>query len=947
MWRGAAALAGEARRGNLVAVLCLLACAITALAPAARAQAVVASPTVGKGPRAVAVNPVTNQVYVANYPSGTVSVIDGATNAVTTVTVGSQPGAVAVNPVTDKVYVANANGGTVSVIDGATNTVATVTVGTNPIAVAVNPVTDKVYVANLNSSSVSVIDGATNQVVATPTVGTEPYAVAVNPVTNKVYVGNYGSSSLSVIDGATNAVTTVSVGAGPVAAAVNPVTDKVYVANSGGGTVSVIDGATNQVTSVTVGSYPNAVAVNPVTNKVYVVNEASGTVSVIDGANLSTSPTNVTVGSSPDAVAVNPVTNMVYVVNNGGGTVSVIDGATNTVTPVTVGSHPGAVTVNPISGKVYVPNSTSNTVSVITPEQVNAIPLDTSIASLAGDVTTSRTPSFDFTTSSSFSPNAPPVQGVYYQFDTWQGAWQAASGTAPSFTATPSQPLSLGTHILYAYAVDPQAANSTGVAQNFVGQMTAYIFTVQQAKTSTTLVSDTNPAVQGAKVTFTASVTVVAPGTGTPTGTVTFLDGATALGTGTLDSSGDATFATSSLAPGAHSITAVYGGDANYAGSTSAAVNEQIQATTTTTLSPVTGAVYGSPVKLTATVSSSVSGTPTGTVTFLDGVTTLGTGTLNSSGMATFTTSLLSVGSHTLSASYGGDSSFAPSTSATVTVTVGPAATTSAVASSANPAYSGSAVTFTATVSSSAGTPAGTVTFDDGTTALGTATLDSTGKAMLTTSSLAAGSHSITAVYGGNTDFASSTSPALTETINPATFTLSTTTPSASINAGQSAQFKLTVTPKGDETTPVTFSCSGLPAMSSCSFVPATVTPGSNRVSTTLTLATTGPATSGLLGWPGGRPDWPLYGALGLLPLVGLALGLKRRGVPLRVRRVVWAGALGVGLAMSLAACGGSVAFKTPLSKTTLSTPSGTYSVTVTGTAGSEQITTVVVVKVQ
>src|SRR5437016_2377507 len=67
-----------------------------------------------------------------------------------TVEVGASPVAVAVNPVTNKIYVANANGSSVTVIDGATNTTATVAVGASPIAVAVNPVTNKIYVANQN-----------------------------------------------------------------------------------------------------------------------------------------------------------------------------------------------------------------------------------------------------------------------------------------------------------------------------------------------------------------------------------------------------------------------------------------------------------------------------------------------------------------------------------------------------------------------------------------------------------------------------------------------------------------------------------------------------------------------------------------------------------------------------------------------------------------------------
>ena len=109
----------------------------------------------------VAVNPVTNQIYAANYPSS-VTVIDGATNNTTTVAVGSSPEAVAVNTSTNKIYVANALSNNVTVIDGATNTTTTVAVGSGPDAVAVNSVTNQIYVANVDSNNVTVIDGATN-----------------------------------------------------------------------------------------------------------------------------------------------------------------------------------------------------------------------------------------------------------------------------------------------------------------------------------------------------------------------------------------------------------------------------------------------------------------------------------------------------------------------------------------------------------------------------------------------------------------------------------------------------------------------------------------------------------------------------------------------------------------------------------------------------------------
>jgi YVTN family beta-propeller protein len=319
--------------------------------------------TVGTQPCAVGVNTTTNKIYVANYSSGTVSVINGATNGVTPVALGDSPRAIDVNPTTNKIYVANFGSGTVSVIDGVTNGVTPVAVGTNPWAVGVNPTTNKIYVSNAGTGTVSVIDGMTNNV--TPVaVGSVPHGLSVNTTTNKIYVANYFSNSVSVIDGVTNGVTPVAVGSSPDALGVNPTTNKIYVANYGGsGTVSVIDGVTNGVTPVTVGTNPLSMGVNPMTNKIYVANNGSSTVSVIEGA--TNGVTTITVGIGPSAVGVNTTTNKIYVANSGSGTVSVIDGTTNNVTPVAVGTSPLAVGVNTTTNKIYVANEGSDSVSVL------------------------------------------------------------------------------------------------------------------------------------------------------------------------------------------------------------------------------------------------------------------------------------------------------------------------------------------------------------------------------------------------------------------------------------------------------------------------------------------------------------------------------------------------------------------------------------------------------
>ena len=157
-------------------------------------------------------------------------------------------------------------------------------------------------------------------------------------------------------------------------------------------------------------------------------------------------------------------------------------------------------------------------------------------------------------------------------------------------------------------------------------------------------------------------------------------------------------------------------------------------------------------------------------MTFRDGVTTLGTATL-SSGKATLTTSTLAAANHSITVVYSGDTHFTGGTSATLTQAVARAATTTAVVSSQNPSISGQLVTFTATVTATApgtGIPAGTVSFKDGSTVIGTGTLNGSGQATFGTSTLTVGSHSITVVYSGNASYKTSTSAVLTQVVNAA-----------------------------------------------------------------------------------------------------------------------------------------------------------------------------------
>ena len=244
-------------------------------------------------------------------------------------------------------------------------------------------------------------------------------------------------------------------------------------------------------------------------------------------------------------------------------------------------------------------------------------------------------------------------------------------------------------------------------------------------------------------------------------------DASGTLGVAVL-SSGSATFSTNTLegAADSYALTAVYGGDSTYAGSTSAALTNIVEQFSTATILTVSAApsstVEGTAVTFTATLG----GSPTGAVTFLDDGITLGTSTF-ASGTATFTTASLSAWDHDITAIYTDNSTYTLSTSNTVTQTVEQRTITTVVSSDSLPIF-GQMVSLTAMVLGSTDDVTGGVTFLDGTTVLGTDRLDDQGWATLNTAILALGSHTITAVYSGDSGSVGNTSAILDLTVcNP------------------------------------------------------------------------------------------------------------------------------------------------------------------------------------
>ena len=321
---------------------------------------------------------------------------------------------------------------------------------------------------------------------------------------------------------------------------------------------------------------------------------------------------------------------------------------------------------------------------------------------------------------------------------------------------------------------------------------------VHVVQTTTALTASPSPSAYGVSITFTATVSTPMPNL-VPAGTVTFhLNGVDVPVP--LDTSGVAQLTSATLPVGGNVVTATYSGDlVGSVGSITQTVGRA--ATTTALISSAPTSRIGDPVTFSATVAPAAA---MGTVTFTfdAGLATMATRTASvTGGVATYTTALTE-GVHTVYATYSGDGSHAPSTSATVSQTVAAVATTTLLSSSRNPSRVGQSVTFTAQVSeSSGGVPvgAGVVTFRLVTTGqpdvAQTVAVDTAGRATFTTTALTAGSQGVTATFNATVPWAASASSPLTQVVNknPTSVSLRAS-PSPSV-FGQSVTFTATVNP--------------------------------------------------------------------------------------------------------------------------------------------------------
>jgi pectin methylesterase-like acyl-CoA thioesterase len=454
---------------------------------------------------------------------------------------------------------------------------------------------------------------------------------------------------------------------------------------------------------------------------------------------------------------------------------------------------------------------------------------------------------------------------------------------------------------------------------NFSGSSTATPFVITIGGTQTALNVTTTNAVYGSPVNATVTVTQASP-TNPLTGTISLMvDSGTPI---TMPISGSsANFTLTGLSGGAHNLVAVYSGDANNGTSTGSGSVTLAKVNLTVT-APTVSVSYGAAIPAYTSTYNGFLGTDTA-ASALTGAPSL----------VTMPAAPVNAGAYPITASSG---TLASSNYSFVFVngllTITRAATTTTLASSnANPGQN-MAVTFTATVTSTAkGTPTGSVSFYNGTTLLNDITLPPSGIATFSTNFATVGAAAITAVYSGDGNYATSTSSAASETTVTSGFAVSATPTILTIKSGASGTLALTLTPTGNFQAAATFACSGLPAAATCAFSPSTVNFAGNNAPATsqLTIATNVQTSS--LGPLNRRERGNRLAGLIFLPglLFAGAFATRRRYLTGRFGGLLMALLIMSGL-MAAVGCGGS---STPSTAASTTTPVGTYSVGVTASA--------------
>ncbi len=330
-------------------------------------------------------------------------------------------------------------------------------------------------------------------------------------------------------------------------------------------------------------------------------------------------------------------------------------------------------------------------------------------------------------------------------------------------------------------------------------------------------------------------------------------------------------------------------------------------------------------VLLTGTVNHDGGTQPTGTITFFDGSTALGSGMVDpSSGVATFPNAFSIGGIQSLTAQYSGDGNYPQTTSPAIPllITLGDADTTS-LALSASSVDVGTSVTFTATVAGAGPPPTGTIAFMNGASLLGNGTLSS-GIATFSSSTLASATYNVTANYSGDANYEITTSAP--SVLNVMDFTISNGT--ISVAPGATGTANITLTPLGGFNGTVTYTCTGFPSEATC-------TVAATSSGATVTVTTAAPSTN--LVRPGsirGTNGSGMFYAMLLPGMLGLLIAGRRKRALKSGAHIM---ALLVILSLStlwMGACGGSSSSGST-TPTNPGTPAGNSTLTITATSGT------------
>lgn len=351
--------------------------------------------------------------------------------------------------------------------------------------------------------------------------------------------------------------------------------------------------------------------------------------------------------------------------------------------------------------------------------------------------------------------------------------------------------------------------------------------------------------------------------------------------------------------------------------------------------SSLTPTAFDQQVTFTVTVTPSVPGSPvsSGLAHLTDAGVALGDVSLSSSGSGTFSINSLAVGTHLISGSYAGDANYFARALPVISQVVNKAATSTALSTSAAVAVVGDALTFSVAVTpATGGIPTGNISLAEGTTVLASTPLDASGNASFILSNLSAGIHSLAANYAGDNDYLASTALAVNvQVFATPDFLISSSPQSASVRAGLSANVTIQVSPTAHFTGPMTFSCSGLPSESACSFKPSSLPLNAANTSAVVTISTTAPS----LAPPSGA--WRFPWGLPYVQVI-LTLFLITRSLLSRSRRSPALGRAFVGIVIFaitlLSGCGGGGPTSPPIPHDP-GTPTGSSSVVITATAAT------------